>query len=239
MTTTRRRSATRGPGRGAALGAALGTTAVVVALGLLSLGALTGCGIRATTVPVDVGPAPSRVSCKKPSSTPSTPTGTGGVQGIRATVELVCGAQLVGVQRVVPVPEKRPARDVAVLVTQALLEVLQREPSAEEREAGFTTEVPVLLAASAPRPGDPQGTVRLSRRPEDLPPVALSQLVCTLAGSDAVSTGSGPVVLGGPDADPPRAWECTDAVRSRPEAVPTLGDVVRPSASPAPSPSSS
>lgn len=232
--TTRSRTA-RGTGRGATLGAVLGTTAVVVALGLLSLGALTGCGIRATTVPVDVGPAPSRVSCKTPTGTAA---GTGGVQGIRATVELVCGAQLVGVQRVVPVPEKRPAaRDAAVFVTQALLEALQREPSAEEREAGFTTEVPAKLTASAPRPGDPAGTVRLSRKPEDLPPVALSQLVCTLAESDAVSAGPGPVVLGGPDADPPRAWECTDAVRSRPESVPTLGDVVRPTATPAPAPS--
>ncbi|MER5488324.1 hypothetical protein ABT024_34615 [Streptomyces sp. NPDC002812] len=227
--TTRRR--TRRPARRPARR----TTAVLVAaLGLVSAGVLSGCGIRATTVPVDVGAAPSRVSCKTPAGTAA---GTGGVQGIRATVELVCGAQLVGVQRLVPVPEKQPARDMAVLVTQALLEALQREPSAEEREAGFTTEVPATLTASAPRPGDPAGTVRLSRKPEDLPPVALSQLVCTLAQSDVVSAGPGPVVLGGPDADPPRAWECTDAVRSRPESVPTLGDVVRPSASPAPSPS--
>lgn len=222
------------PGRVEPGRARRGATAAVAVLSLLTLGVLSGCGIRATTVPVDVGPAPSRVSCKTPAGAPA---GTGGVQGIRATVELVCGAQLVGVQRVVPVPEKRPARDVPVLVTQALLEALQREPSAQEREAGFTTGVPALLAASAPRPGDPQGTVRLSRKPEDLPPVALSQLVCTLAESDAVSAGTGPVVLGGPDADPPRAWECTDAVRSRPEAVPTLGDVVRPTPTPAPSPS--
>ncbi|MFE9563392.1 hypothetical protein ACFYM0_20040 [Streptomyces sp. NPDC006487] len=229
MTTTRRRTAEPGTAR-------RGATAAVAVLGLLSLGLLSGCGIRATTVPVDVGPAPSRVSCKTPAGAAA---GTGGMQGVRTTVELVCGAQLVGVQRVVPVPEKRPARDLAVLVTQALLEVLQRELSAEEREAGFTTEVPALLTASAPRPGDPEGTVRLSRKPEDLPPVALSQLVCTLAESDAVSAKPGPVVLGGPDADPPRAWECTDAVRSRPEAVPTLGDVVRPTATPAPSPSAS
>ncbi|WP_407837578.1 hypothetical protein ACE1OC_15845 [Streptomyces sp. DSM 116496] len=210
------------------------TAAIMAALSLVSAGVLSGCGIRATTVPVDVGAAPSRVSCKTPTGTAA---GTSGVQGIRATVELVCGAQLVGVQRVVPVPEKQPARDAAVFVAQALLAALQREPSAEEREAGFTTEVPATLTASAPRPGDPAGTVRLSRKPEDLPPVALSQLVCTLAESDAVSAGPGPVVLGGPDADPPRAWECTDAVRSRPESVPTLGDVVLPSASPAASPS--
>ncbi|UQX05116.1 GerMN domain-containing protein [Streptomyces sp. RerS4] len=195
-------------------------------VGLCALGALTtGCGIRATTVPVDVGAAPSRVSCENPDEPAP---GQGGVQGLRTTVELVCGSQLVGVERLVPVPEKRPARDAVVSATQALLEALQKEPSAGERDAGFTTGVPAGLTASAPRPGDPAGTVRLSRKPEDLPPVALSQIVCTLADSDAVSEGPGPVVLGGPDADPPRAWECSDEVRSRPEAVPTLGDVVRP-----------
>ncbi|MCJ1677753.1 hypothetical protein MTF65_10455 [Streptomyces sp. APSN-46.1] len=188
-------------------------------------GGTFGCGIRATTVPVDVGAAPSRVSC----DTPEPPAGgQGGVQGFRATVELVCGSQLVGVERVVPVPEKRTGRDPVVLATQALLEALERTPSAEERDAGFTTGVPGGLTAAPPRAGDPAGTLRLSRRPEDLPPVALSQIVCTLAGSEAVSAGPGPVVLGGPDADPPRAWECADAVRSRPESIPTLGEIVRP-----------
>ncbi|MBT2480935.1 hypothetical protein [Streptomyces sp. ISL-94] len=200
--------------------------AVVLASLLLS-GSVSGCGIRATTVPVDVGPAPSRVSC----DTPAQPGGQGGVQGFRATVELVCGSQLVGVERVVPVPEKRVLRDPLALVAQALLEALERTPSGEERDAGFTSGVPAGLSAVAPRAGDPAGTVRLSRKPEDLPPVALSQIVCTLAGNEAVSAGPGPVVLGGPDADPPRAWECTDAVRSRPESVPTLGEIVRPSAS--------
>ncbi|MFD9359206.1 hypothetical protein [Streptomyces sp. NPDC060031] len=201
-----------------------------VAVGVsLSLVLLSGCGIRATTVPVDVGAAPSRVSC----DTPAQPAGgQSGVQGFRATVALVCGSQLVGVERVVPIPEKRALRDPVALVTQALLEALQTPPSTEERDAGFTTGVPDGLTAAAPRAGDPAGAVRLSRKPEDLPPVALSQIVCTLSDSDAVSAGPGPVVLGGPDADPPRAWECTEAVRSRPESVPTLGDVVRPSPQP-------
>ncbi|MFG2879822.1 hypothetical protein ACGFYU_33245 [Streptomyces sp. NPDC048337] len=178
-------------------------------------------------MPVDVGPAPSRVSC----DTPEQPSGQSGVQGFRATVELVCGSQLVGVERVVPVPEKRTLKDPVALVAQALLEALERTPSGEERDAGFTTGVPEGLTAVAPRAGDPAGTVRLSRKPEDLPPVALSQIVCTLAGSDAVSAGPGPVVLGGPNADPPRTWECTDAVRSRPESVLTLGEIARPTAS--------
>ncbi|MEU6756754.1 hypothetical protein [Streptomyces sp. NPDC046685] len=201
--------------------------AVLVALVSVALGATSGCGIRATTVPVDVGPAPSRVSC----DTPAQPGGQGGAQGLRATVELVCGSQLVGVERVIPLPEKKALRDPVALVAQALLEALERPPSAEERDAGFTTGVPDGLAAVAPRSGDPAGTVRLSRKPEDLPPVALSQLVCTLAGNEAVSKGRGPVVLGGPDEDPPRAWECTEAVRSRPESVATLGEIVRPKGS--------
>ncbi|GGZ51884.1 hypothetical protein [Streptomyces subrutilus] len=208
--------------------------AALAVLPCLAVLLVSGCGIRATTVPVDVGPAPSRVSC----DTPDQPAQSG-VQGFRATVELVCGSQLVGVERLVPVPEKRALRDPVALVAQALLEALQKAPAGEERDAGFSTGVPAGLTAGAPRPGDPAGAVRLSRKPEDLPPVALSQIVCTLAGSEAVSAGPGPVVLGGPDADPPRAWECTDAVRSRPESVPTLGELVRPSATPAPSPSRS
>ncbi|MGW6687672.1 hypothetical protein [Streptomyces sp. NPDC054961] len=220
MKTSRSRSRSRGRVRGSAVAALNG-------LALAGL-ALAGCGIQASTVPVDVGAAPSRVSC----DTPAKPSaGSATVQGIRATVELVCGAQLVGVERVVPMPEKKPSRDVMVLVSQALLEALQREPSPQERDAGFTTGVPAGLTAAAPRPGDPAGTVRLSRKPEDLPPVALSQIVCTLSDSEAVSAGTGPVVLGGPDSDPPRAWECSEAVRSRPEAVPTLGDVVLPTPS--------
>ncbi|MFE2324857.1 hypothetical protein ACFXD5_13250 [Streptomyces sp. NPDC059385] len=200
-----------------------------VASALLAAMVLSGCGIRATTVPVDVGPAPSRVSCDTPQ-----PSGQNGVQGFRATVELVCGSQLVGVERVIPVPEKRAGlKDPVALVAQALLEALEKPLSAQERDAGFTTGVPDQLRAEAPRTGDPAGTVRLSRKPEDLPPVALSQLVCTLAGNETISAGPGrPVTLGGPDTDPPRTWECTEAVRSRPESVPTLGEIARPTASP-------
>ncbi|MEU2391050.1 hypothetical protein [Streptomyces sp. NPDC007369] len=201
--------------------------AAAVLWGLASLTA--GCGIRATSVPVDVGPAPSRVSCDIPAQ-------QGSPQGFRGTVELVCGSQLVGVERVVPIAEKKPTKDPALLAAEALLEALEREPSQEERDAGFTSAVPEGLTVAPTRPGDPAGTIRLSKKPEDLLPVALAQVVCTLAGNETVSAGPGPVVLGGPDADPPRAWECTDAVRSRPESVPTLGELVRPVPSPVPSP---
>ncbi|MEU5808991.1 hypothetical protein ACSHWO_13430 [Streptomyces sp. HUAS TT3] len=202
--------------------------AAAVVWGLVSLTA--GCGIRATSVPVDVGPAPSRVSCDIPAQ-------QGGAQGFRATVELVCGSQLVGVERVVPIAEKKPGRDPAQLAAEALLEALEREPSQDERDAGFTSVVPAGLTVVPGWPGDPAGTIRLSKKPEDLMPVALAQVVCTLAGNETVSAGPGPVVLGGPNADPPRAWECTPAVRSRPESVPTLGELVRSDTSPSPAPS--
>ncbi|MFJ3927240.1 hypothetical protein [Streptomyces sp. NPDC090022] len=201
------------------------TRSALAPAGLVAMLVLSGCGIRATTVPVDVGAAPSRVSCDTPAQ-----ASPAGVQGFRATVELICGSQLVGVDRVVPVPEKRASKEPVVLVAQALLEALEKAPSGDERDAGFSTGVPALTVAP-PRAGDPVGTLRLSRRPEDLPPVALAQIVCTLAESEAVSAGAGPVVLGGPDPDPPRAFECTDAVRSRPESASTLGEIVRPDAS--------
>ncbi|MCB5168655.1 hypothetical protein LG634_28020 [Streptomyces bambusae] len=196
------------------------------ALLLLPAALAGGCGIRATTVPVDVGAAPSRVSCDKPARNTS-----GAADGLRATVEMVCGSQLVGIERVVHLSEKRPVRATRVPVAQALLAELERPLSAAERDAGFTTGVPDGLSVTAPRAGDPAGTLRLSRKPEDLPPLALAQIVCTLAGTP-LTGGPGPVVLGGPDADPPRAWECTAAVRARPEAVPTLGEIVRPTPSP-------
>ncbi|WP_424212118.1 hypothetical protein ACN20G_08430 [Streptomyces sp. BI20] len=187
------------------------------ALLLAALTTLTGCGIRATVVPVDAGPAPSRVSCDSVDA-----VGGDAGTGFKATVELLCGSQLVGVQRLVPLTEKH-AEPPAVVVTQALLDALKRDPSSQERDNGFSTEVPPALTASAPRPGDPAGAVRLSRKPEDLPPPALAQIVCTLAGSES----GGPVVLGGPDRDPPRRFACTDALRTRPNSVQTLGDVVR------------
>ncbi|MER7759945.1 hypothetical protein [Streptomyces sp. NPDC097619] len=201
-------------------------TAAALALPVLLA---SGCGIRATTVPVDVGAAPSRVSCDTTSPTTGTP-----VEGFRARLQLVCGSQLIGVDRIVRISEKQPVRSTPARVARALLEELERQPSAAERDNGFSSEVPVGLDVSAPRAEDPAGTLRLSRRPEDLPPLALAQLVCTFAGSAAVP-GGGRVVLGGPDADPPRAWECTEAVRARPEAVPTLGEIVRPGSTPSPS----
>ncbi|WP_274561593.1 hypothetical protein [Streptomyces spiramyceticus] len=184
--------------------------------------ALAGCGIRTTSVPVDAGAAPSRVPCElapEDIATQSTP-------GIPLEVYLVCGAQLVSVDRAVRIPEEKLMSD-RVRVAQTLLDELQREPSAEERQAGFTTVVRDTLAVSGPRKGDAKNTLRLSSQPEDLPTHALAQIVCTYADS-AASGSDGAVILGGPSDDPARGYQCTSALKDRPDAVPTVGET-RPS----------
>ncbi|CAM5470159.1 Lipoprotein OS=Streptomyces violarus OX=67380 GN=FHS41_002640 PE=4 SV=1 [Streptomyces violarus] len=65
------------------------------------------------------------------------------------------------------------------------------------------------------RPGNRADTLRLSTTPDSLTSYALAQIVCTFSDS-AAAEGDGSVVLGGPGAEPPRRWECTDEVRARP-----------------------
>ncbi len=185
-------------------------------LGVLAAG--TGCGIRTTQVPVDAGPAPSRVSCDV-----SAPKGDAPAQGATVRVFLVCGAGLVPVQRAVGVPEQVLASD-RVRAAQTLLDELQKDPSAAEGQAGFTTDVRGSLTVTGPRPGDARRALRLNRQPDDLPTHALAQIVCTYSGSAADGDG-GAVELGGPSEDAPRAYQCTAALKAHPEAVPTLGDV--------------
>ncbi|CAM5262248.1 lipoprotein [Streptomyces spiroverticillatus] len=189
---------------------------LAAALGVLVTG--TACGIRTTQVPVDAGAAPSRVSCDVPARKNDAPA-----QGATVRVFLVCGAGLVSVQRVVGVPEQVLAAD-RMRAAQTLLDELQKEPSAAEEQAGFTTDVRGSLTVSGPRPGDSRQSLRLNRQPDDLPTHALAQIVCTYSGS-AADDGGGSVELAGPSDDPPRAYQCTAALKARPEAVPTLGDV--------------
>ncbi|MET9531301.1 MULTISPECIES: hypothetical protein [unclassified Streptomyces] len=188
--------------------------------GLAALCALTaGCGIRNTSVPVDAGAAPSRVPCDLPSDggTAQAP------QGIPVRVYLVCGSRLVPVDRTVQIAEGRTLSD-GVRVAEKLLDELREKPSASEKEAGFSTDVQDSLSVSAGRGSDPTGALRLSRDPADLPANGLAQIVCTYAESAAAQT-DGSVVLGGPGGDPPRAYSCTQQLKTRPDAAPELGDV--------------
>lgn len=182
--------------------------------------ALAGCGIRTTSVPVDAGAAPSRVPCElapEDIATQATP-------GIPLEVYLVCGAQLVSVDRAVRIPEEKLMSD-RVRVAQTLLDELRKEPSGEEKQAGFSTDVREPLAVSGGRKGDSKDALRLSTQPEDLPTHALAQIVCTYADSAAAGTDRS-VVLGGPSDDPVRRYQCTAALKARPESVmPTLGEI--------------
>ncbi|MEU3444395.1 hypothetical protein ABZ755_29040 [Streptomyces griseoincarnatus] len=188
--------------------AALPALAGVVALGAL----LPGCGIRATEVPTDFGPAPSRVRCSL-----GEPEGARqGERGLPVQVFLVCGPSLVAVDRAVRVADG--ATDARrVLVAQGLMDELTREPTEPEREAGYTTRVRQGTTVTGPRAGDPEDTLRLSTPPAELPATALAQIVCTFSDS-AAAEGNGSVILGGPDDATPRRYRCTDDVRARPAA---------------------
>ncbi len=199
-------------------------TALAALLGALALG---GCGIRTTHVPVDAGAAPSRVPCEVSggSVTQAQPQG-----GVPVRVYLLCASQLESLDRTAVIPEEK-AVNSRVQVAQALVDELQKSPSASEREAGFATFVHGPIVVSGPRRGDPAGTLRLNRQPEDLPTAALAQMVCTFAESRAAAPG-GSVVLGGPGEYAPRGYECSEATKEQPdEAVPTLGALPSPSAS--------
>ncbi|WP_179382369.1 hypothetical protein [Streptomyces sp. SA15] len=184
-------------------------------------GLLTGCGIRATEVPTDFGPAPSRVRCSLTEPDVSTQAS----RGLPVQVFLLCGSSLVAVDRTVRVPDGTADFQRRVLVAQGLLDELAATPSPAEKEAGYTTDVRGGMAVSGPRPQDPEDALRLSTAPGDLTSYALAQLVCTFSDS-AAAEGDGSVILGGPDGEPPRRYECTDEVRSRPGSTePPSGEV--------------
>ncbi|MEU8519517.1 hypothetical protein [Streptomyces sp. NBC_01216] len=192
---------------------------------LVGVALTAGCGIRTTSVPVDAGAAPTRVACSVEDEA-ARPT------GVPLRVFLVCGSQLDAVERPSTLPEEKAGGD-PVRTASALLAQLQSEPSASEAEAGFSTAVKGPLVVTGGHRGDPAGTLRLSRQPEDLTATALSQIVCTFAAS-AVG-GGGTVVLGGPGAYPPRRYQCTEELRERPDgAPPTVSPSAAASGTPSP-----
>ncbi|MGW4596350.1 hypothetical protein ACWEOA_13725 [Streptomyces sp. NPDC004457] len=182
----------------------------LLALPLLGV-LLTGCGIRATEVPTDFGPAPSRVPCSLAGPDASAQS----ARGVPVQVFLLCGASLVAVDRTVLVPEGTPDARRRVIVAQGLLDQLATSPSAAERSAGYTTYVPGGLRVTGPGPKDPEDTLRLGTAPSRLTSYALAQLVCTLSDS-AATEDDGSVILAGPAPDLPRRYACTDEVRDHP-----------------------
>ncbi|WP_232544081.1 hypothetical protein [Streptomyces buecherae] len=209
---------------------ALGARAVALGVfGAVAALLVAGCGIRSTSVPVDAGAAPSRASCQLPGSAAS-PRAT---DGVAVTVQLVCSAQLLPVQRVLRLPkgDQAPRPDE---FARALLNQLQQPESAAEATAGFSSEVGPWVRVSGPTKGDPAGTLRLNREPDELPPYALAQLVCTFAETPAVG-GRRAVVLGGPAAPEGedtlgvgglKRYECGTDLRTRPQSAQSSGTLV-------------
>ncbi|KAB1140321.1 hypothetical protein F7R91_36535 [Streptomyces luteolifulvus] len=172
---------------------------------------LAGCGIRATEVPTDFGPAPSRVRCSLSEPDVSAQAS----RGLPVRVFLLCGSSLVAVDRTVRVPDGTADTERRVLVAQGLLDQLAATPSPAEKEAGYSTDVRGGMTVTGPRPRDPEDALRLSTPPGDLSSYALAQVVCTFSDS-AAAEGDGSVILGGPGASPLLRYECTDEVRARP-----------------------
>ncbi|MER5587615.1 hypothetical protein [Streptomyces asoensis] len=185
-------------------------------------GLLAGCGIRATEVPTDFGPAPSRVRCSLADPDVTTQATRAGVP---VQVFLLCGSSLVAVDRSVRVPNGAADFERRVLVAQGLLDQLAESPSAAEKEAGYTTDVRGGMTVSGPGVRDPDDALRLSTSPENLTSYALAQLVCTFSDS-AAAEGDGSVILGGPGTAPPHRYQCTDEVRSRPGSTQPPSSVV-------------
>ena len=78
--------------------------AALAAVGVALAALLAGCGIRTTTVPVDAGPAPSRVACAAPKA-PAAPA----ADVVVRKVFLVCNTQVTPVNRSVEVRDRRVA----------------------------------------------------------------------------------------------------------------------------------
>lgn len=177
---------------------------------------LTGCGIRGTTVPVDAGPAPSRVSCEAPTAGAAARAET-----VRRQVFLVCSMQVAPVDRYVPVREGWIDWHEQVV---ELFSQLQISPRAAETRAGFSTAIPGSLYVLPVDRHDPGRVVRISQAPTELPSFALAELVCTLAADHQISP-EGQIVLGGPAPAPLRTYTCTSDLRTDPDAADSAGTV--------------
>lgn len=185
---------------------------VLAATGVLA-GLLAGCGIRATQVPTDVGPAPSMVPCELS----VTDIATQATPYMPVEVFLLCAGALVRVNRSVEAAEGTDEAARRVVVAQGLLDALAGHLSDVEDEAGYDTAVPSGLTVTGPGPGDPEDALRLSTAPDSLPKYALAQIVCTFADS-AAAGDNGSVVLGSTSAESLRRYECAPETQSDPGA---------------------
>lgn len=183
-----------------------------VVAALAGVAVLGACGIRPTEVPTDFGAAPSRLPCTLDEDG-QVPPASG---ELPVVVYLVCGPQLVEVDRTVRAVAAQNTTGGRVRLAQRLLAELLARPGAAERAAGFVSSVRGGTTVSGPREGDPTGTLRLSVPPDDLGDFALAQIVCTLAESAAATT-DGEITLGGP-ATATHPYRCTPDMKKNPSA---------------------
>ncbi|MDI3423566.1 hypothetical protein [Streptomyces luteolus] len=193
------------------------------ALAALLAAGVAGCGIRATEVPTEFGPAPSRVPCVSTAADITTTRAQTGT--VPQEIFLVCGSQLVRVDRAVRLSDS--AAQDPVQVAQALLAELGEPPTEAEDQAGFTSDVKGHPKVTGPRGDDPSRALRISTPPERMSPYELAQIVCTFAQSVAAERDDS-VLLGGTGQDSPlRRYECTEELRARPGTVPAPAETVR------------
>ncbi|MET7766585.1 hypothetical protein ABZS71_33075 [Streptomyces sp. NPDC005393] len=196
-------------------------TAACLLTGAVALLA-AGCGIRATSVPVDAGAAPSRASCQAPESGRSAE----GAGRVSVRIYLLCTSRILSVSRSARLTDEK-APPEPVQVARALLEQLEQPPTAEEAAAGFSTAVEDWVAVSGPAKDGPDRALRLNRPPEELQSLALAQIVCTFADT-TVADEDHQVMLGGPDSerDPLKRYACTEEMRRHPETAVDSGVLV-------------
>jgi hypothetical protein len=182
---------------------------------------LAGCGIRATSVPVDGGAAPSRSKCAEPTAGPSAkaakpPAPSLARQYRFEAVELylVCNSQVTEVKRAHKLSGDYTA------AAGGLLGELRMTPGSHEQIDGYSTAVPDTLELRPRRPGDPEGTLRLNTELDRLPDFALGQLVCTFS-HDLMDGGA--VLLGGAHDTPVRKFTCSVPLRTQAGAEPDTG----------------
>src|SRR4051794_6450291 len=156
--------------RGGRPAAALAAVAFALLLPLLA-----GCGIRSTSVPVDAGPAPSRVSCAPPKAQASPDPDT-----VSRQIYLVCSMQLAPVARNVPVRDVGNVKTSLAAQATQLIRQLEQSPRSAESQAGFSSAVPASTEIAPRHGGDPGSALRLNQELDDLPSFALAQIICTL-----------------------------------------------------------
>lgn len=225
------------------LGRGAGNRRAAIATALAVATLAVGCGIRATTVPVDAGAAPSRVPCAVPvssasaaghsvasmsdpasaSTTPRLPhssASSSSVSSPASTGKLWADQTVVYLvcgSKLTAVTRPGELRGTFRSVAEQLLRELQEAVAEREKDEGYSTAVPNSLRIVDPRPDDPVASIRLSTEFTELPPFAFGQLVCTFSLTLA---GDASVRLGEPGNKPLHSYSCTDELRLRSEVAP-------------------